>query len=216
FDMMATTLEEIQSVENRDPGSPKLTRDAVSDVEEHEASGVPLNTLWTFWLDKSVRGTTAAEYESMLRKIYTVKTVQGFWRVYNNIPDVAELNTRYSYHLMREHRRPVWEDEKNCKGGNWRLKCHKQDTSTVWKELLLACIGEQLSDFTAEGDEVGGLSVSIRERDDVVQIWNQRSDLAEKATIVEKVKTLLPNIEFSAIFYKAFTTHEAFEGAKKL
>ncbi|XP_059146487.1 eukaryotic translation initiation factor 4E type 3-like [Physella acuta] len=88
----------------------------------------PLNTPWTFWIDRSVRGTTVKQYESSLTKIYTVDTVQGFWSVYNHIPEPSKLNIRYSYHLMRSQRRPVWEDEENSEGGSWTFKCKKQDT----------------------------------------------------------------------------------------
>jgi len=213
--MAASSVDQIKVQPNHGPpGSPQLTRAAYDNVHTTEQTGVPLNTPWTFWLDKSVRGTSAAEYEALLRKIYTVNTVQGFWSVFNNIPDVGELNVRYSYHLMRHERRPIWEDDCNSRGGNWRLKCNKNDTSLVWKELLLAAIGEQFNENVSPGDEVGGLSVSIREREDLVQIWNTRSDLAEEATVINKVKSLLPNTTFSAIFYKAFQTHQAFEGPK--
>jgi len=212
--MMAATVNHLKVDEQPAPSSPQLLRSAINTVENSEQTGVPLNTPWTFWLDKSVRGSSVAEYEAALRKIYTVNTVQGFWSVYNNIPDVHKLSSRYSYHLMRHERRPVWEDEWHCRGGNWRLKCAKKDTSAVWKELLLAAIGEQFQDCMAPGDEVSGLSVSVRDRDDILQIWNTDSALAEKSTIVTKVKELLPSVNFSAIFYKAFQTHQAFEGSK--
>ncbi|CAG2192194.1 Eukaryotic translation initiation factor 4E type 3-A,Eukaryotic translation initiation factor 4E type 3,Eukaryotic translation initiation factor 4E type 3-B [Mytilus edulis] len=146
-------------------GSPNLPRSTLSEIHSQEECGIPLNTRWTFWLDKSIPGTTVAEYEATMRKLYTVSTVQGFWSVYNNIPDVDKLNVRYTYHLMREERRPVWEDEFN------------------------SAIGEQFSDCLAEGDEIS-------------------------ATVIDKVKELLPDVHFPAIFYKAFQTHSAFEGDK--
>jgi len=38
---------------------------------------------------------------------------------------------KYSYHLMRDDRYPLWEDKLNQKGGTWRLKCHKYDTVNI-------------------------------------------------------------------------------------
>ena len=52
------------------------------------------------------------------------------------------------------------------------------------------------------GDEVGGLSVSIRDREDIIQIWNTDSTKADQSTIIAKVSQLLPDVTFSAVFYK--------------
>ena len=52
------------------------------------------------------------------------------------------------------------------------------------------------------GDEISGVSVSVREKDDIVTIWNTRSDLAEQCSIVQKIKELVPNVTFTAAFYK--------------
>lgn len=73
----------------------------------------------------------ASEYESNLKKVYTFNTIQGFWAVFNNVPGVEEIKTRYSYHLMREERRPVWEEPYNQGGGAWRLRCGKADTVNI-------------------------------------------------------------------------------------
>ena len=51
------------------------------------------------------------------------------------------------------------------------------------------------------GDEVSGLSVSIRERDDLIQIWNTNSRLSDQSKIMQLVKKLLVGVQFYTVFY---------------
>lgn len=78
--------------------------------------------------------------------------------------------------------------------------------ATVWKELVLACIGEQFVDATAAEDDVTGISVSVREREDVIQVWNANSTKSNDASVIPKIKSLVPHVQFITHFYKGQST----------
>ncbi|XP_063235203.1 eukaryotic translation initiation factor 4E type 3-like [Bacillus rossius redtenbacheri] len=195
--------------------SPVFSSITIDNLRSQETSGIPLNTPWTFWLDKAVPGVSAAEFKANLKRIYTVSTVQSFWAVYNHIPDAADIPVRYSYHMMREDRKPLWEEPYNQHGGTWRFKCWKKDTSRVWKELLVAVIGESFADCLADGDEICGVSVTVREKDDLVQVWNKLAKMADDATILAAIQRLLPDVSFPSQYYKQHQKHHAYEGSRR-
>ena len=61
---------------------------------------------------------------------------------------------------------------------------HAHKKAMVWQELLLATVGEQFSDSVADSDDVCGVSVRIRGFDqNVIQIWNQDSELHSKSSV---------------------------------
>ncbi|KAF9556229.1 hypothetical protein BGW38_009201, partial [Lunasporangiospora selenospora] len=111
---------------------------------------VPLTHNWVFWHDKFVANATPAEYTENLKEVSDVNTVQTFWSVYNNISGPERLSQRCSLHFIRKGVKPLWEDPKNEHGGAWNFRTAKSDTAHVWREILMALIGEQFEDAICE------------------------------------------------------------------
>ena len=66
----------------------------------------------------------------------------------------------------------------------------------------MAAIGEQFMECLAPGDDICGLSVSPREKDDLIQIWNKDKQVEPESHVLEKVHQLVPDVRFNAEFYK--------------
>ena len=128
-------------------------------------------------------------YEHSIKIIATVKTVKDFWTTYDYLVRPNDLPTTTDYHFFREGIKPTCEDPGNARGGKWIVRLRKGLASRYWEETLLALIGGQ---FTGVPDgEICGAVVSIRYGEDIVSVWNKRSDDREST---EKLRDAIKKI----------------------
>ena len=75
------------------------------------------------------------------------------------------------YSLFKDGIEPMWEDEKNKRGGRWLITLNKQqrrsDLHRFWLETLLCLIGESFDDYS---DDVCGAVVAVRAKGDKIAI----------------------------------------------
>eukprot|EP01102_Stenamoeba_stenopodia_P020540 TRINITY_DN804_c0_g1_i1.p2 TRINITY_DN804_c0_g1~~TRINITY_DN804_c0_g1_i1.p2 ORF type:complete len:154 (-),score=41.16 TRINITY_DN804_c0_g1_i1:115-576(-) len=122
----------------------------------------PLQNAWSFWHYKPPGPNPTPEaYESALKTLCSFSTVEGFWRCFNNLPSANLLHNKNSFSMMKEGVKPLWEDPSNAEGGFWVLRVSREDTQTVWKELLLAAIGEQFCGYLGEEDDICGVTGNL-------------------------------------------------------
>jgi len=180
----------------------------IDHFDAHET--LPLEHSWSFWHDKFIGpGLSAEEYEASLQKLCTFSTVQDFWKCYNNLPPIEKLRFKSSFHIMKAGVAPLWEDPKNADGGFWSMRINKEETAYVWKEVVLALIGEQFDEALADGDEICGFTVSIRQHDNIIRVWNTNAS-AHSTGLLDRLKAIIPKVEIRSPYYKANQEHTGF------
>lgn len=171
---------------------------------------LPLNSEWTFWYDKFVPNLPATDYESNLKEISSVKTVQKFWSIYNNIDGPDKLGFRSNFHFMKKGIKPIWEDPMNEYGGSYNFKISKKQTVTVWRDIMVLLIGENVEDWIK--NTVYGVSVSSRQHVDNYQIWTGSSNKNIQDSIVRsKLEELLYPADIQSFYFKMHKTHADFQ-----
>jgi hypothetical protein len=172
----------------------------------------PLENSWRIWYEK-VNLTNDWTSTDHIKELCDFSTIQEFWSCFNNLPPLGVLKPKESFHLMKKNKkggiRPIWEDEENKQGGEWIFRVRKEHADIVWSELVFAVIGEQYSDYIKkDGDDICGLTVSMRPVDVVFQLWHRLSSDPEKNELLERTKALIPkDVEMIHVpFYKKHST----------
>ena len=168
---------------NSDTSGTSNTTTAQSNNESNETKMEAISS-------NSSNNNTPNPYEHSIKIIATVKTVEDFWTSYDYLVRPNDLPTTTDYHFFREGIKPTWEDPGNARGGKWIVRLRKGLASRYWEETLLAMIGGQ---FPGVPDgEICGAVVSIRYGEDIVSVWNRRSDDRESTErIRDAIKKIL-------------------------
>uniref|UniRef100_A0A672QVB9 Eukaryotic translation initiation factor 4E-1A-like n=2 Tax=Sinocyclocheilus grahami TaxID=75366 RepID=A0A672QVB9_SINGR len=140
----------------------------------------PLQNRWALWFFKNDKSKT---WQANLRLISKFDTVEDFWALYNHIQFSSNLMSGCDYSLFKDGIEPMWEDERNKRGGRWLITLSKQqrraDLDRFWLETLLCLVGESFDDHS---DDVCGAVVNIRTKGDKIAIWT--TDYENKDAVV--------------------------------
>jgi hypothetical protein len=124
---------------------------------------------WVIWYHNENNNWTISGY----KKIYTIKTINDFWKFYNNTDKVGGIINKHFF-IMKDDITPIWEDLKNINGGCWSFKIHEDNVDELWEDLSVYLVCHQLCPTIP--DEVVGLSVCLKKNNNVVvKIWNNNS-----------------------------------------
>ncbi|KAF2434019.1 translation initiation factor eIF4e [Tothia fuscella] len=246
-----TNLPSISEPEASTTDSPARGRAMVAALHRKLRPTYPLVHSWTFWHDRQDRkrspepstnatSTTTTtpsittsndvdegdkKYEDRLVELLELSDVKHFWELFNNF-NLKSLPLRDSVHLFKKGVKPLWEDERNVRGGAWTFRVPKEQAAEFWKHVCLLAIGENLQeavamDRTAFKDDICGASYSVRFTSILITIWNRDADHEDGIkrildTVLEQVpEEIVPKP--SAYYYKKHSDHAGFSagGAKK-
>jgi len=163
----------------------------------------PLQNSWTLWFFKNDKNRN---WEDNQRSIITFNTVEDFWALYNHIELASKLNAGCDYSLFKEGVKPMWEDERNRRGGRWVINLNKsqraQSLDKIWLEVMLCLIGEAFDDHSKF---VNGAVVSVRTKGDKIGMWLGDANVGESIITVGKRTKERLNIE-SRLPFKILST----------
>ncbi|PRP79599.1 putative Eukaryotic translation initiation factor 4E type [Planoprotostelium fungivorum] len=133
---------------------------------QNESGTHRLQSTWTFWFDKKNKSKNVSYADNLINTI-SFSTIEDFWRSYVHLVKASVLPKEANIHLFRSGLTPMWETFP--KGGCHIKKVRKGDPNltVLWEELMVALIGEAFED-----PDVVGIVLSIRQKEDVISVWN--------------------------------------------
>ncbi|KAJ3154963.1 hypothetical protein HDU86_004482 [Geranomyces michiganensis] len=119
-------------------------------------------------------------WEANVKPVITFDTVEDLWGAVNNLKKGSELSPGANYHLFKDGVRPAWEDPSNIEGGKWVAvvpKTKRIELDAMWLNTILAVVGETFP----ESDEICGVVMSIRVKQDRISLWTRTAMSADSA-----------------------------------
>lgn len=148
----------------------------------------PLEHTWVLWLH--LKNNRDWSRDSFI-EISKIKTIQNFWRVYNNIRFDNEI-----YFLMKEGVFPLWETEENKNGGTWSMSILRNISNDFWLNLSMLLVGLTLSN---NYEDINGISIRPKFSNSIVKIWTKSKKSKDKFDLFFDMKKILEygNIKFN-------------------
>jgi len=173
------------SKESTDKGSSETSVQPVQTITSGDEGKYPLEYSWTMWFPIK----TQKDYKLM--QVYTFKTVETFWALFNHIKNPSEINGKTDIMFFRTGIKPEWEDPFNEGSGSWQAQFPKSlraQLDDAWLNTVLSLIGNTFQDV----DCVAGAVLQLRPKfEDRIQIWIKKVDDATRDRILNTWREIL-------------------------
>lgn len=162
-------------------------------------------TRWVFWFrQQHAPGNKITNYEEGIKKIASFSSVESFWGLQTHLSSPSALLPTTDYLLFHAGvRRPVWEDPLNRAGGKWIVRLRKGVADRVWEDLVMGVVGDMFDECGTQGDgeeggwpEICGCTISVRQSEDIVSLWNRVDGDAKTR---EKIRCVFCKILISTV-----------------
>ena len=134
---------------------------SIAESQKHS-----LHNTWTLWahLPHDVNWDVGS-----YKNISTVSTVEDTLALMDVQPD--NLIKNCMLFVMRNNILPIWEDEKNSKGGCFSYKVSNKTIVTTWKQLVYKLVGETLLNDIKSSLKCNGITISPKRNFCIIKIW---------------------------------------------
>jgi hypothetical protein len=145
------------------------------------------------WTDKSYK---------LLGTLSTVRDWQA--------ADVAftELWQKGMFFVMREHIKPMWEDDNNKDGGCLSFKINKPDAAPFWFQLGALMLGETAVKNPEHANKLCGISISPKRNYCILRVWVSSNIIGS----IDHFNITVP--EYTQVIYKSHKDNNDFSNKK--
>ncbi|XP_050433233.1 eukaryotic translation initiation factor 4E-1A-like [Adelges cooleyi] len=151
----------------------------------------PLENKWTLWFYEN----RSKVWEDNVREVASFDTVEDFWCLYNHIKPPSQLSLNCDYNYFKNGIKPMWEDDRNSKGGRWLMQLPSAKSNPYvddyWKNIIMSIIGEV---YNEQSREINGAIVNVRQKGTKIAVWtnNASKDNADNIMAIgKKIKEVL-------------------------
>ena len=178
----------------------------MNQIQQH-----PLSDQWTFWIDDlGEKNTTVEKYMNNLKQLSSCNSIESFWKTYADLPSIELLqNQKISLYFMKNGIKPLWEDLRNQNGSTITIKCQKNETALLWKQLLVQMISNQSNDYI-NNSIINGVSVSMKCNNDILSFWINSTNSKQQQNTIHFILSLFPQLRKEDSFIKENKQHESY------
>lgn len=176
--------------------------ESYDEKEEYEGDDLELNDTWILYTHSNNNSDwSITSYDPIME----IKNVGSLWRLLNVVENLKK--DEYQYFIMRHNITPIWEDNKNKKGGicsiaveNKYIKNHGSNIGTcAFNAICMLVLNET---FVANNNDINGISLSIKSKKSLIKLWvsdykkNENFTDYLPLTLLKKIEDIITNSSY--------------------